>query len=223
MDCTTTEDQIVRQLRRQRVAKWTQLAQQADCSTRTVQRALAKVGYFNSINYNATFVTLQDVPQFDRHGLWTYHGVRFSQLGNLPETVRRIVEQAPAGCTVQELEELVGTRVHNHVSRLLREGKLDRFFPGRNVVYLAAGPRRRNAQQQVRREAEPQPIPTVCEKDLPAGLDAVTVIQVLVRLLERPEDSVASLARTLQARQLAVRADQIRQILDFYGLKKTTR
>jgi hypothetical protein len=223
MEFTATERRILRQLRRERVARWTQLAQQADCSTKTVQRALAKVGYFNSINYNATFVTLQEVPQFDRHGLWTHHGVRFSQRGNLPETVRRIVEQAPAGCTVQELEQLVGTRVHNHVSRLLRDGKLDRFFPGRNVVYLAADSRRRNTQQQVRCEAEPHPIPTVCEKDLPAGLDAITVIHVLVRLLERPKDSVASVARTLQARQFAVRAHQIRQILDFYGLKKTTR
>jgi hypothetical protein len=53
-------------------------------------------------------------------------------------------------------------------------------------------------------------------------MDAVTVIHVLVRLLQTPEASVASVARTLQARQLAVRADQIREILDFYGLKKTT-
>jgi hypothetical protein len=53
-------------------------------------------------------------------------------------------------------------------------------------------------------------------------LDAVTVIRVLVRLLERPNASVASVARTLQARNVAIHADQIRQILDFYGLKKTT-
>ena len=57
---------------------------------------------------------------------------------------------------------------------------------------------------------------------LPPGLDAVTVIHVLLRLLETPKASVASVARQLQARKLAVRANQIRQILDFYGLKKTT-
>ena len=33
---------------------------------------------------------------------------------------------------------------------------------------------------------------------------------------------VASVARGLQARQRPVRAEQIRQLLDFYGLKKTT-
>jgi hypothetical protein len=212
----------VQRVQRDRVAKWTGLAEQLGCSTKTVQRALSKVGYFSSINYNGTFVTLKDIPRFDQRGLWTYQTVRFSKHGNLPQTVWRIVEQAPAGCTVQELEQLVGTRVHNHVSHLIREGKLDRFFQGRKVVYLAGGPRRRKAQQQARRQAEPQAAPAVHDTDVPPGLDAVTVIHVLLRLLDTPEASVASVARGLQARKLAVRADQIRQILNFYGLKKTT-
>ena len=224
MQLTTTESRIVQELRSERVAKWTALAEQIDCSTKTVQRALSKVGYFTSINYNGAFVTLKNVPRFDPLGLWKYQTIHFSEHGNLPQTLRCVVERAPAGCTVQELEQLVGTRVHNHVSRLLREGKLERFFQGRKVVYVAADPRRREAQQQARREAEPRPDSAVpSAMDLPAGVDAVTVIQVLVRLLETPGASVASVARTLQARKLAVRADQIRQILDFYGLKKTTR
>ena len=223
MELTGTESQIVRQLRRGRIAKWRALAEQLECSTKTVQRALAKVGYFSSINCNGTFVTLEDVPRFDQHGLWTYETVHFSKHGNLPQTLRQIVEQAPAGCTVEELEQLVGTRVHNHVSRLLREGKLSRFLQGRKVVYLAAGLRRQEAQQQVRCQAKLEQAPAVHDMDLPPGLDAVTVIRVLVRLLDAPQASVASVARWLQAHNVAVRADQIRQILHFYGLKKTTR
>jgi len=222
VELTTTQSKIVEQLQRERVAKWRALAEQLDCSTKTVQRALAKVGYFSSINYNATFVTLKDVPCFDHRGLWTYQAVHFSKHGNLPQTLGRIVEQAPTGCTVQELEQLVGTRVHNHVSRLLREGRLARSFRGRKVVYLAADPRRRKTQKQLREQAERQQPAAVHDTDLPLGLDAVTVIRVLVRLLETPEASVASIARGLQARKLDVRADQIRRILDFYRLKKTT-
>jgi hypothetical protein len=222
MELPANQSPIVQRLRRDRVAKWTGLAEQLGCSTKTVQRALSKVGYFSSINYNAAFVTLKEIPRFDERGLWTYQTVHFSEHVNLAQTLHLLVEQAPAGCTVRELEELVGTRVHNHVSRLIREGKLDRFFQGRKVVYLAADPRRRKAQQRARRQMEPQPAPMVRDTDLPPGLDAVTVIHVLLRLLETPKASVASVARQLQARKLAVRANQIRQILDFYGLKKTT-
>jgi len=222
MEFTPIQSQIIQQLRRDRIAKWRALAAQLDCSTKTVQRALAKVGYFNSINLNATFVTLKGVPRFDQHGLWTHQNVHFSEHGNLPQTLRRVVELAPAGCTVKELEELVGTRGHNHVSRLLHEGKLTRFFLGRKVVYLAADRRRRETQQKVRWQTEPRQARAVHDTDLPPGLDAVTVIRVLVRLLDAPNASVASVARWLQARDLPVGADQVRQILEFYGLKKTT-
>lgn len=220
MELTSTQARIVRQLRRDRVAQWSTLADQLGCSTKTIQRALAQVGYWCSINYNATFVTARDTPRFDERGLWTYQRVCFSAHGNLPQTLYQLVTQSPAGLTVEELEQLVGTRVHNQVSRLIREGKLGRFLAGRTVVYLAAAARRRTAQQQARCPAPPSAVPPA---DVPPGLDAVTVIHVLRRLLETPQASVASLARALQARQLAVRADQIRQILDFYGLKKTTR
>lgn len=204
------------------VANTTRLAEQLECSTKTIRRALASVGYFTSINHNGAFVTLQDVPQFDQHGLWSHESVRFSKHGNLPETIRGIVEQATAGVTVQELEQLVGTRVHNHVSRLLRQQKLARFLLGRKVVYLAVAPRRQKIQQQARKRLQPEPVPTVPATEFPPGLDAMKVIHVLVRLLQKPDASMASIARGLQARDIDVRADQIRQILDFYRLKKTT-
>ncbi len=223
MELTTTEARIVRKLKADRVTKWTTLAEQVGCSTKSVQRALAKVGYFGSINHNGVFLTAKETPRFDQHGLWKYQTVCFSQHGNLPQTLCRLVEQSPAGCTVEELERLVDTRVHNHVSRLIREGKLSRYFQGRKVVYLATDMRRREAQQQTRRQVEARPVPTIPQTDVPPGLDAVTVIHVLRRLLETPEASMASVARALQARKVLVRADQIRLILDFYGLKKTTR
>jgi len=223
MEFTHAQARVVEQLRTQRVASWTQLARRLRCSTKTVQRALAKVGYFNSINHNGGFVTLRSVPQFDRHGLWTHDTVHFSRHGNLLDTLKRLVEQAPGGRTMQELEQLVGTRVHNHVSRLVREGKRGRFFLGRQVVYVAADARQQEAQRHVRHQAEAPPVPARDQSDVPPGLDAIRVIRVLVWLLEKPEAGVASVARGLQARGVAVRAEQVRQILDFYGLKKTKR
>ena len=113
--------------------------------------------------------------------------------------------------------------MHNHVSRLLREGKLSRSSLGRHAVYLALDPQRQ-AQQWAARQQEIAPVRVADQPSLgvPVGLESVTVIRVLVRLLEAPEASLASVARWLQAREIDVRANQIRQILNFYGLKKTT-
>jgi len=223
MELTASEAQVIRTLQRTPVAPSMQLAAQLGLSTKTVQRALAKVGYYTSLNYNSTFVTLRDRPQFDERGLWHYQQICFSRQGDLPQTLVQLVEQAEQGCTLQQLEESVGTRVHNHLSQLLRHGRLGRFRLGRQAVYTAADPRRQQQQQRARQEALAPAGETHPGSPVPPGLDALTVIRVLVRRLQAPAASVASLARSLQAQGVAVRAPQIRAVLDFYQLKKPTR
>ena len=223
MHLTPNESQVIAHLSGRRVAQMAQLAAGLDVSTKTVQRALIKVGYFTSINHNATYVTLKDVPQFDRLGLWSFDEIHFSRHGNLHQTLITLIEQSSAGRTLQELEKYVGTHVHNHVSRLLRQGMVRRFLLGRTAVYVAAQKRQAKHQESRRR----LPLPTTARSPqplhpLPPDLDAITVIRTLVRLLETPDASLASVARSLQSRKVSIRADQIREILDFYGLKKTT-
>ena len=225
MSLTTAERLIVDRLKRRRVEKFSRLADTCHLSAKTVQRALAKVHHLTSVNRNAAYVTLKETARFDERGLWKFRKTCFSKHGNLRQTVQALVEHASGGCTLEELEELLETRVHNHVSRLLREGKLTRRSLGRHAVYLSSNPRRQ-AEQWTARQEEIASTRVVTDRprlNVPPGLNAVTVIRVLVRLLEAPDASLASVARWLQARQVDIRADQIRQILDFYGLKKTTR
>ncbi len=226
MPLTSAESQIVDRLKQRRVEKFSRLAHGFNLSTKTVQRALAKVDHLTSVNQNAAFVTLKETARFDKRGLWKFRKTCFSKYGNLPQTIQALVERAPLGYTLKELEQLLDTRMNNHVSRLVREGKLTRFSLGRYAVYLSSD-HQRQAEQWAARQQEIAPVRPVrvtdrSRLDVPPGLEAVTVIRVLVRLLDAPEASVASVARWLQAREVDVRADQIRQILDFYGLKKTT-
>jgi hypothetical protein len=58
-------------------------------------------------NGNARHYTLVGVPQFDEHGLWAYHDVRFSKWGSLTETIVVLVEHSSAGLTAQQLQELL--------------------------------------------------------------------------------------------------------------------
>ena len=227
MPLTPGESQIVDRLKQRRVEKFATLAEAFNLSTKTVQRALAKVEHLTSVNQNAAYVTLKETARFDERGLWRFQKICFSTHGNLPQTIQALVERAPLGHTLKELEQLLDTRLHNHVSRLIRERKLTRFSQGRYAVYLASD-RRRQAEQWAVRQQETAPVRPVRvtdqpHLDVPPGLEPVTVIRVLVHLLEAPEASVASVARWLQVREVDISAEQIRQILEFYGLKKTTR
>ena len=227
MDLTTHEAQVVGKLQRVRVAQLGQLAAQLQLSIKTIQRALIKAGYFASINRNGCFVTLKNIPKFNEWGLWSVDRIHFSKHGNLRDTLVTLIEQAASGCTLQELENHVGTRVHNHLSHLIRDGKVRRFLWKRHAVYVSAHALEANRQEAHRRVVAPSASSVVAttqsSSTLPTGLDAMTVIQVLVRQLETPSASPASVARSLQARHVSIRTDQVRDILDFYDLKKTTR
>jgi DNA-binding transcriptional regulator YhcF (GntR family) len=226
MSLTSRESQVVQLLRQRQVAAYAELAQELKVSGKTVQRALHKAGVYASLNANSAYVTLKNNPRFDRRGLWRYQQLCFSRHGGLLDTTLALIEQSRQGCTLKELQQWLRTRVHNHLSLLLRRGKIRRFSLGHHAVYTSADP----AQQQ-RQQAARQPSATVAPggltvheaPPLPPGMKAMDLIRFLLQMLHKPEASPAALAKSLQAQGLAIHAAQVRDVMNFYGLKKTTR
>ena len=226
MDLTSRESLVIELLRQRQVAAYAELAQQLGVSGKTVQRALHKAEAYASLNANSAYVTLKGTPRFDDRGLWGYQELRFSRHGDLLVTIRALIEQSRHGCTLVELQQWLGTRVHNHLSLLLRRGQIQRFSLGRHAVYTSANP----AQQQRQQAARQPPAtsgaggPAAHETPpLPAGLQPMDLIRLLLQMLRQPAASPASLAKSLQAQGLAIHAAQIRAVMAFDGLKKTTR
>jgi hypothetical protein len=220
-------DRVVGFLQQHPVASFEALEKQLQVSRRTVRRALAKHGYYSSCNGNGTYVTLRETPQFTPEGLWVYRKSCFSSHGTLLQTIVALVEASPAGKTLAELEEHLGTRVHNQVSWLLQDEKLTRVYSGRHVVYLACDSARAAAQQRQRPEPA-RPEGAVAARiatgftRCPEGMRAETVIRLLVQMIATPKASPASLAKKLQAQGLAVQAEQVRRVIEFYALEKKT-
>ena len=199
MTLTSRESQVVQLLKQRQVAAYAELADQLKVSGKTVQRALHKAGTYASLNANSAYVTLKNIPRFDSRGLWGYKQLRFSRHGDLSRTIQALIEQSPQGCTVSELQQWLGTRVHNHLSRLLRRGEIQRSSLGRHALYISADP----AQQQ-RQQAARQPSPTTGGDrpaaqevpPLPAGVQPLELIRLLLQMLHKPAASPASLAKS---------------------------
>jgi hypothetical protein len=172
-------------------------------------------------------VTLQETPQFTSEGLWVYRKSCFSSHGTLLQTIVALVEASLAGKTLAELEEQLCTRVHNQVSWLLQDEKLTRVYSGRHVVYLSCDSARADAQQW-QREDQGRPTPAVTARiatdftRCPEGMRAETVIRLLVQMIATPKASPASLAKKLQAQAVAIQAEQVRRVIEFYALEKKT-
>ena len=191
----------------------------------TVVRALKKYGYYTSCNKNSVYYTLKDIPAFDANGLWSHRDIYFSRHGTLMETILSLVEQSSSGYTVHEIKKLLGTKAVKILCLLCREKRLSRYYAGHYAVYLSKDPKvklRRKSQRQ--RQAEKsriatEPVPTP-KKELPEDVDVLTVINVLIKMIELPKASVASLSRSLQYQGICTTANEIRKIINFYSLKK---
>lgn len=222
---TENTDRIEGLLRTLQVSTPTELGSRLGLSRPTVFRALAGLGYFRSVNYGGQFVTLTDTPVFDSNGLWAWGEVRFSQYGTLENTIAELVTRADAGLTVQELQARVGTRVHNQVSKLRRQGRL-RSTRLQHVALYTCTARDRSLQQRsarmrsVRSADAGAPDTAANTVLLPEGMSATEVIALLVIMIESPEATAADLARALRKRGFSSSAEKVRCVVRFYGLEK---
>ena len=131
------QQKLIAWMKSRKVTTMKALRHQFQISHMTVFRILSEYGYHTSYNRNAACYALRDVPQFDPAGFWSYRGIHFSRHGSLSDTIVAVVENALAGQTVRELEELLQTRAANLLCRLVRDGRLtQRSLQGRLVVYL---------------------------------------------------------------------------------------
>jgi len=219
---TDGEQKVIGWLRKATIATMKQIRHQFRISHMTVARALKKFGYYASYNYNAAYYVLRDVPEFDDWGLWVYRDVCFSRFRTLPATIVAVVEKAPAGLTVAELEERLQIKAGNMVSRLASEGQVQRErLVGRHVVYLASAPEVRTQQlEQRQRQLQEKAYGTT---ELPSRCSAVDVIEVLRAMILASDDDANRLARRLQAGGTRITAGQVHRVLEHYGMEKKRR
>lgn len=225
MNITKTENAIIAYLHKLRIATKIDLCSTFKVSHMTVVRALKKYGYYTSYNMNAAYYVLKNTPKFNEYGLWFYKTVYFSKYGTIGETLVALVEMSLAGFTVNELELKLRVKVGTLLSRLCRQKYLSGFYAGRQVVYLSVNPEHRSSQKGRRQQQIVEACSLIHAKKrgglkLPAGFDALTVISILIQMIKAPKASVASISQTLQKRGIKITAEQVRNVIEFYSLKK---
>ena len=143
---------VVSLLREKTVAELDEIRQACGtASRRTVCRKLVAAGCRSSYSHCGRFYTLDELAAYDEHGLWSYHGVRFSRAGTLLATVVGLVERAPAGCFADELRRIVQITVQNALGQLLRSGRLTREKLDGRFLYCCPQAQRRERQLRARR------------------------------------------------------------------------
>lgn len=147
-----TADAIESLLREQKIANMEQLTAALGTSVkRTVFRKLKEVGYRTSYSHRGSYYTLDDIPDFDEEGLWSYQTVWFSRHGTLLSTVENLVDASEYGHFIDELDNLLHVATKDAVNKLVREGRLTRQKVGSRYLYGSAEPVKRKQQVLARK------------------------------------------------------------------------
>jgi hypothetical protein len=78
------------------------------------------------------------------------------------------------------------------------------------------------ASQKTQRKGpikKPKAITTI---QIPPGIEALTVIRLLVEMIQKPDATAASLSQRLQRQGFHITAEQVRGMIEFYSLVKKT-
>jgi hypothetical protein len=219
MTSSQGESNVINLLRELTVATIDVLGNKCLTSRITVLRVLKSYGYFSSFNFNSSYFTLKDTPHFNKDGLWFHGEVGFSTYRTLTKTIKSLIDHSEKGYTVLELQKLLGTKVHNQLSLLCRKRMLSRFYVGHNCVYTSVESKLQASQEAKRKEQikKPKAITTI---QLPQGLEALTVIRLLVEMIQKPDATAASLSQRLQRQGLHITAEEVRGVIEFYSLGK---
>lgn len=169
---------ITNLLRKQRIATLPELAAALGTSgRRTVFRKLRELSCRTSYSHRGRFYTLENIPDFDEDGLWSYESVWFSIRGTLLMTAEAIVDESEFGYFVDELDRVLHVGTKDALRKLVRDGRLGREEVGGRYLYCSgADPMRRRQQVLARRAyAEhtlggPLPEPDVMDDELKAAI-----------------------------------------------------
>ena len=197
----------------QKILTKKQLFQLFGCSNMTAWRILSEHGYISSYNFNAKYYTLNDIPVFDKNGLWSYRKVGFSEYGSLSNTLIAMVFKSRSGLEKNELQQLLGVNVIPILSKLYQQGKLYREKVDGIFVYLQTN------EDDWRRQLSNRASDTIKEKhrQLP---EPERIIAVLVELIQRVELEPQQLARRLSGKGIKINTAQIQAVFQHYQLTK---
>ncbi len=184
-----------------------------DASPRTVFRYLNRVPYRRSYNHNGRYYTLHDPSRYDRFGLYSYGDIYFSIDGSLRRTVQRLVYEAEAGATHQELQELLRVRVHNTLLDLLKRSEVNREPLESVYVYLHIDGTISEVQRQRRCERI-----EAAKGEREFDVSDTVAIRVLLVLIRHPGSRPGDVVRHLHGHSPPMFLHQIQAVFDRYGL-----
>lgn len=203
-----TDRKTIRAIHQKKIIVIDNLASFLNSSIKTARRRLKLWQAITSYNMNGRYYTLPGIPDFDSHGLWEYRQVRFSQHGNLKNTIFALVNQSRAGLDAAEASDLLGISVRSFLSSRQKHADFRREKIQGRFVYFS------DAQKDYIKQKEFRDAMTRTIK-LPSDIEAIAI---LVETIKNPHLSIDQIAGKLQQNNYRISSESIENLFSYHGL-----
>ena len=212
-----TQQEIVDSIRKFKVIKIKRLVDDLDCSDWTLFNKLKGL-YYTSYNFKGQYITLKDIPIFDENGIWEYQQARFSNWGNVEETICHIVDRSTAGISAGEIAETLQIQTHNQLLKCRRKGLLVSVQYGRKQVYYSLDGKKRRHQMEAR-EAMVRESLKLMKQKTPSNKTIIDVLLVMVKHNETKPENIVHILTSMGKR---MNTSDVTWVINEYGIKKNS-
>ena len=190
-----------------------ELAGKLDYAVISVRRLLLQVGYYRSYTHNGRWYTLKDIPVFIAFGLWQHDEIGFSKRGTLTNTILYIIDNSRSGFPAGALCSMLATDCRAVLTQMYQKGRIDRFKPKAEFVYLSAD-KHINNRQRMTCTASVDKVPL-------SSISPEVAVRVLVEFINDPSLSSIEISANLNNKMnIGVEPNQIKALFEQHGLKK---
>ncbi len=186
-----------------------------DRSARSIFRDLLSEGYFSSFTHAGKYYTLKNIPRFDPDGIWFYDEIGFAQFGTLKNTLVKLIENAEAGKTHNELKKQLHIRVHNTLLNLVRNKKIIRKKIESDFIYFSTNVNRSKHQIQNREVTLQEYKEMACPDWI-----MIEILAAIIRVKSMTIDS-QKIVTELKLRKIVISIEQVDKVINQFNLKKT--
>jgi hypothetical protein len=212
------QDKITHLLRCNRVMDLTSLQKNLDGrSKRSLFRDLLHLDYFSSYSHAGSFYTLKSTPAFDSNGLWRFNEIGFSKHGSLRDTIIYFINESKTGMKHLDLKDRLQIPVYNTLLALVRSNEISRVDLNGSFLYVNKDTS--ISRIQIERLEKKLILKTESQlKNIPTWM-AIEVLSEVIRESQVTAEPLKIAAR-LSLRGLKISFDEVKQILEFYEVKK---
>jgi hypothetical protein len=208
-------------IRSKKIQTFEQILKQVSCSEATLRRDIRQIKGITSYTHQGRFVTLEDIPKYNKNSIWFYRRVGFTKHKSSLELIVSLINSSKEGLSRDQIQEILKIQIFQQIQTLLKRDELFRCKIGSRYIYLPeelAKNKKKRLQLLNANNVEEYHDAMVSSSDLVALLKAVLVEKEI-------KINVKNLKRFAMKYSLEIPLKKVEQLLLKYNLteKKSPR